>query len=144
MQLPSIYTTRTIHPAHRPPTIINLNYSGRPTAVSRQMVINNNLNIMRHNFTDSDWLEAAFLFDDENKQLVRIKVRDYLDKYVTADIHGSARKRLSGFGWASCVHCGAHVPIDAEHGECDRYGDEAVVDVEERMRMRFSWWRGSS
>ncbi|XXG69140.1 hypothetical protein AAC387_Pa06g2079 [Persea americana] len=30
-------------------------------------------------FTDSDWLDAGFLFYDENAQLVRVKVRDCLD-----------------------------------------------------------------
>ncbi|XP_060975094.1 polyphenol oxidase, chloroplastic-like [Cannabis sativa] len=33
----------------------------------------------RQDFTDRDWLDAAFLFYDENAQLVRVKVRDCLD-----------------------------------------------------------------
>ncbi|XP_058072659.1 polyphenol oxidase, chloroplastic-like [Magnolia sinica] len=33
----------------------------------------------RRDFTDSDWLDSAFLFYDENAQLVRVKVRDCLD-----------------------------------------------------------------
>lgn len=33
----------------------------------------------RQDFTDPDWLDASFLFYDENSQLVRIKVRDCLD-----------------------------------------------------------------
>ncbi|KAH1103157.1 hypothetical protein AAZX31_13G225500 [Glycine max] len=31
-------------------------------------------------FTDSDWLESGFLFYDENKNLVRVKVKDCLDE----------------------------------------------------------------
>ncbi|KAJ4975808.1 hypothetical protein NE237_000914 [Protea cynaroides] len=34
----------------------------------------------RKNPTDTDWLDAAFLFYDENKQLVRVKVGDCLDE----------------------------------------------------------------
>lgn len=33
----------------------------------------------RKDFTDTDWLDSGFLFYDENKQLVRVKVRDCLD-----------------------------------------------------------------
>ncbi|KAK4754446.1 hypothetical protein SAY87_002550 [Trapa incisa] len=33
----------------------------------------------RTDFTDPDWLDAAFLFYDENAQLVRVKVRDCVD-----------------------------------------------------------------
>ncbi|KAJ6314303.1 hypothetical protein OIU78_017884 [Salix suchowensis] len=33
----------------------------------------------RQNFTDPDWLDAAFLFYDENANLVRVKIRDCLD-----------------------------------------------------------------
>lgn len=33
----------------------------------------------RKDFTDTDYLDSAFLFYDENKQLVRVKVRDCLD-----------------------------------------------------------------
>ncbi|XP_022720501.1 LOW QUALITY PROTEIN: polyphenol oxidase, chloroplastic-like [Durio zibethinus] len=33
----------------------------------------------RTDFTDSDWLDSAFLFYDENADLVRVKVRDCLD-----------------------------------------------------------------
>lgn len=33
----------------------------------------------RTDFTDSDWLDSAFLFYDENANLVRVKVRDCLD-----------------------------------------------------------------
>nr|GME18262.1 polyphenol oxidase, chloroplastic-like [Ipomoea batatas] len=44
----------------------------------------------RRDFTDRDWLEASFLFYDENAQLVRIKVRDCLDSrnlgYVYQDV----------------------------------------------------------
>ncbi|KAL2341926.1 hypothetical protein Fmac_009866 [Flemingia macrophylla] len=44
----------------------------------------------RKDFTDSDWLESAFLFYDENKNLVRVKVKDCLDTkklgYVYQDV----------------------------------------------------------
>ncbi|RDX61923.1 hypothetical protein CR513_59800, partial [Mucuna pruriens] len=33
----------------------------------------------RRDFTDPDWLESSFLFYDENKNLVRVKVKDCLD-----------------------------------------------------------------
>ncbi|KAG5254865.1 polyphenol oxidase [Salix suchowensis] len=33
----------------------------------------------RKNFTDPDWLDTAFLFYDENANLVRVKIRDCLD-----------------------------------------------------------------
>lgn len=33
----------------------------------------------RKDFTDSDWLNASFLFYDENAQLVKVKVKDTLD-----------------------------------------------------------------
>ncbi|KAG0469827.1 hypothetical protein HPP92_016527 [Vanilla planifolia] len=37
---------------------------------------------LHQDFTDTDWLDAAFLFYDENAQLVRVKVRDCLDTDV--------------------------------------------------------------
>jgi len=44
----------------------------------------------RRDFTDPDWLESSFLFYDENKNLVRVKVKDSLDTrnlgYVYQDI----------------------------------------------------------
>ncbi|XP_027346142.1 polyphenol oxidase A1, chloroplastic-like [Abrus precatorius] len=44
----------------------------------------------RRDFTDPDWLESGFLFYDENKNLVRVKVKDSLDTtklgYVYQDI----------------------------------------------------------
>ncbi|CAK8530510.1 unnamed protein product [Lathyrus sativus] len=44
----------------------------------------------RKDFTDKDWLESAFLFYDENKNLVRVKVKDCLDSkslgYVYQDV----------------------------------------------------------
>ncbi|XP_027932205.1 polyphenol oxidase A1, chloroplastic-like [Vigna unguiculata] len=44
----------------------------------------------RRDFTDSDWLESGFLFYDENKNLVRVKVKDCLDTrklgYVYQDV----------------------------------------------------------
>lgn len=49
----------------------------------------------RQDITDSDYLDASFVFYDENAQLVRVKVRDCLDPtnlgytYQDVDIHGS-------------------------------------------------------
>ncbi|MDK0882658.1 hypothetical protein P5F54_15305, partial [Clostridium perfringens] len=44
----------------------------------------------RTDFTDSDWLNAGFLFYDENGQAVRVKVKDCLDTtklgYVYQDV----------------------------------------------------------
>ncbi|XP_061375576.1 polyphenol oxidase A1, chloroplastic-like [Gastrolobium bilobum] len=44
----------------------------------------------RRDLTDSDWLESGFLFYDENKNLVRVKVKDCLDTrklgYVYQDV----------------------------------------------------------
>ena len=44
----------------------------------------------RRDFTDRDWLDAGFLFYDENAQLIRVKVRDCLDTrklgYVYQDV----------------------------------------------------------
>ncbi|TKY59310.1 Polyphenol oxidase A1 [Spatholobus suberectus] len=44
----------------------------------------------RRDFTDPDWLESGFLFYDENKSLVRVKVKDSLDTrklgYVYQDV----------------------------------------------------------
>ncbi|XWS19563.1 hypothetical protein CRYUN_Cryun31cG0026200 [Craigia yunnanensis] len=52
----------------------------------------------RTDFTDSDWLDSAFLFYDENANLVRVKVRDCLDTrklgydYQKVDIPWSSTK----------------------------------------------------
>ena len=44
----------------------------------------------RRDFTDPDWLDAGFLFYDENAQLIRVKVRESLDTkklgYVYQDV----------------------------------------------------------
>nr|GEU48013.1 polyphenol oxidase, chloroplastic-like [Tanacetum cinerariifolium] len=44
----------------------------------------------RADFTDKDWLDASFLFYDENAEMVRVKVRDCLDSkklgYVYQDV----------------------------------------------------------
>ncbi|KAE9591751.1 putative catechol oxidase [Lupinus albus] len=44
----------------------------------------------RKDITDSDWLESGFLFYDENKNLVRVKVKDSVDtkklRYVYQDV----------------------------------------------------------
>ena len=47
--------------------------------VDRMWSIWKTLGGRRQDFTDRDWLDAAFLFYDENAQLVRVKVRDCVD-----------------------------------------------------------------
>ncbi|PON50734.1 Polyphenol oxidase [Parasponia andersonii] len=47
--------------------------------VDRMWSVWKSLGGRRQDFTDRDWLDAAFLFYDENAQLVRVKVRDCLD-----------------------------------------------------------------
>ncbi|KAA8540487.1 hypothetical protein F0562_024594 [Nyssa sinensis] len=58
--------------------------------VDRMWTIWKTLGGKRRDFTDPDWLDAAFLFYDENKQLVRVKTRDCLDSrqlgYVYQDV----------------------------------------------------------
>ncbi|KAK9150052.1 hypothetical protein Syun_008361 [Stephania yunnanensis] len=62
------------------------------TNVDRMWTIWSGLGGKRRDFTDPDWLNASFLFYDENAQLVRVKVRDCLDpslmrfKYQEVDI----------------------------------------------------------
>ena len=47
--------------------------------VDRMWFIWKSLGGKRKDFTDPDWLESGFLFYDENKNLVRVKVKDCLD-----------------------------------------------------------------
>nr|QCQ28827.1 polyphenol oxidase [Clematis terniflora] len=47
--------------------------------VDRMWTIWKTLGGKRKDYTDPDWLDTAFLFYDENKQLVRVRVRDSLD-----------------------------------------------------------------
>ncbi|XVF87527.1 hypothetical protein PTKIN_Ptkin18bG0127300 [Pterospermum kingtungense] len=47
--------------------------------VDRMWSIWKTLGGKRNDFTDTDWLDSAFLFYDENANLVRVKVRDCLD-----------------------------------------------------------------
>ncbi|KAA8515294.1 hypothetical protein F0562_018476 [Nyssa sinensis] len=49
------------------------------TNVDRMWAVWKTLGGRRQDFTDRDWLDASFLFYDENAQLVRVKVRDCLD-----------------------------------------------------------------
>ncbi|KAF5185127.1 Polyphenol oxidase protein [Thalictrum thalictroides] len=48
--------------------------------IDRMWTVWKSLGGKRKDFTDPDWLNAGFLFYDENKQLVRVKVRDCLDQ----------------------------------------------------------------
>ncbi|KAL5576783.1 hypothetical protein UlMin_018482 [Ulmus minor] len=58
--------------------------------VDRMWSIWKTLGGKRRDFTDPDWLNAGFLFYDENAQLVRVRVRDCLDSrnlgYVYEDV----------------------------------------------------------
>ena len=47
--------------------------------VDRMWTVWKGLGGKRKDFTDPDWLDAGFVFYDENAQLVRVKVRDCLD-----------------------------------------------------------------
>ncbi|KAK2969843.1 hypothetical protein RJ640_030152 [Escallonia rubra] len=47
--------------------------------VDRMWTLWKTLGGRRQDFTDSDWLDASFVFYDENAQMVRVKVRDCLD-----------------------------------------------------------------
>ncbi|KAI4299346.1 hypothetical protein L6164_032814 [Bauhinia variegata] len=59
--------------------------------VDRMWEIWKSLGGRRQDITDPDYLESAFLFYDENKNLVRVKVKDALDTkklgYVYQDVH---------------------------------------------------------
>ncbi|KAF5182131.1 Polyphenol oxidase protein [Thalictrum thalictroides] len=48
--------------------------------VDRMWTVWKGLGGKHKDFTDPDWLNAGFLFYDENKQLVRVKIRDCLDQ----------------------------------------------------------------
>ncbi|MED6130683.1 hypothetical protein PIB30_002794 [Stylosanthes scabra] len=58
--------------------------------VDRMWSVWKSLGGKRKDFTDPDWLESGFLFYDENKNLVRVKVKDCLDSknlgYVYQDV----------------------------------------------------------
>lgn len=58
--------------------------------IDRMWTIWGTLGGKRTNFTEPDWLDSAFLFYDENANLVRVKVRDCLDTknlgYVYQDV----------------------------------------------------------
>ncbi|KAK6268806.1 hypothetical protein QUC31_012966 [Theobroma cacao] len=58
--------------------------------VDRMWAVWKTLGKKRKDFTDPDWLNASFLFYDENANLVRVKVRDCLDNrslgYVYQDV----------------------------------------------------------
>ncbi|KAF8413911.1 hypothetical protein HHK36_001907 [Tetracentron sinense] len=55
-------------------------FYGHHANVDRMWTIWKGLGGKRKDFTDSDWLNSAFLFYDENKQLVRVKVKDCLNQ----------------------------------------------------------------
>jgi polyphenol oxidase len=58
--------------------------------VDRMWYVWKQLGKKRKNFTDPDWLESSFLFYDENKNLVKVKVKDSVDErklgYVYQDV----------------------------------------------------------
>ena len=59
--------------------------------VDRMWTIWKTLGGKRKDITDPDWLNSGFLFYDENKNLVRVKVKDCLDTrnlgYVYEDVN---------------------------------------------------------
>ncbi|KAJ8424017.1 hypothetical protein Cgig2_000795 [Carnegiea gigantea] len=54
-------------------------FYGHHSNVDRMWSIWKTLGGKRSDFTDRDWLDASFIFFDENAQAVRVKVRDCLD-----------------------------------------------------------------
>nr|ACM43505.1 polyphenoloxidase [Camellia nitidissima] len=65
-------------------------FYGHHANVDRMWSIWKTLGGKRQDFTDPDWLNAGFVFYDENAQLVRVKVKDCLDSrklgYVYQDV----------------------------------------------------------
>ncbi|KAI7999995.1 hypothetical protein LOK49_LG09G00649 [Camellia lanceoleosa] len=65
-------------------------FYGHHANVDRMWSIWKTLGGKRQDFTDPDWLNAGFVFYDENAQLVRVKVKDCLDTrklgYVYQDV----------------------------------------------------------
>ncbi|KAL0909567.1 hypothetical protein M5K25_020448 [Dendrobium thyrsiflorum] len=54
-------------------------FYGHHANVDRLWSVWTTLGGKRRNFKDNDWLDASFLFYDENAQLVKVKVRDCID-----------------------------------------------------------------
>ncbi|CAK9144950.1 unnamed protein product [Ilex paraguariensis] len=82
--------------------------------IDRMWTIWEDLGGRRQNFTDPDWLNASFIFYDENKQAVRVNVQDCLDYrqlgygYMPVDIpwlkaRPTPRRRNAGVGLANRV-----------------------------------------
>ncbi|CAL5408752.1 unnamed protein product [Camellia sinensis] len=65
-------------------------FYGHHANIDRMWCIWKTLGGKRHDFTDPDWLNAGFVFYDENAKLVRVKVKDCLDTrklgYVYQDV----------------------------------------------------------
>ena len=82
---PNIENMGTFYSAARDPI-----FYSHHSNIDRMWSIWKTLGGKRRDFTDSDWLESAFLFYDENKNLVRVKVKDSLDTrklgYVYQDV----------------------------------------------------------
>ena len=71
---PNIEDMGTFYSAARDPI-----FYSHHSNVDRMWFIWKSLGGKRKDFTDPDWLESGFLFYDENKNLVRVKVKDCLD-----------------------------------------------------------------
>ncbi|KAH1103156.1 hypothetical protein AAZX31_13G225400 [Glycine max] len=82
---PNIEDMGTFYSAARDPIFFS-----HHSNIDRMWSIWKTLGGKRKDFTDSDWLESGFLFYDENKNLVRVKVKDCLDErklgYVYQDV----------------------------------------------------------
>ncbi|CAJ1961616.1 unnamed protein product [Sphenostylis stenocarpa] len=105
---PNIEDMGTFYSAARDPI-----FYSHHSNIDRMWSIWKTLGGKRRDFTDSDWLESGFLFYDENKNLVRVKVKDCLDTrklgYVYQDVDipwlkskptprmSGARKRVAAF-----------------------------------------------
>ncbi|KAI4296684.1 hypothetical protein L6164_036625 [Bauhinia variegata] len=91
--------------------------------VDRMWEIWKSLGGKRQDITDTDYLESAFLFYDENKNLVRVKVKDCLDTkklgYVYQDVEipwlkSKPTPRKGGIGQKIAKHLGIGTALAAE------------------------------
>ncbi|KAK9131709.1 hypothetical protein Scep_011237 [Stephania cephalantha] len=97
MRMPSMYTAnpatssifdRLRDANHQPPKLMDLDFGHTKPIDDSDQLIQNNLSTMT--YTDPDWLNASFLFYDENRNLVRAKVGDALSisqlRYAYQDV----------------------------------------------------------
>ncbi|KAK7412312.1 hypothetical protein VNO78_03765 [Psophocarpus tetragonolobus] len=86
--------------------------------VDRMWSIWKTLGGLRNDIKDPDWLESGFLFYDENKNLVRVKVKDCLDTrklgyvYQDVDIQWLNAKPKPRFGRGKAKRAGAAIAAE--------------------------------